>query len=700
MSSLGSHDLARALLQVLAILGVSRVLARLARRLGQPTVIAEMLAGIVLGPSLLGWLAPSVSVWLFPVSSLSGLRLLSQLGLVLFMFLVGLELDTSLLRGRGRVSLSVGAASLLVPLFVGLCSAPWLHARYGGEAPLLPFALFLSAAASVTAFPVLARILSERHLLTTQVGAIAIGAAAVDDLGAWSLVTVLLAASRSDGWLEGLWVALAGVALVGMMLLVLRPWLVRAVRRIERSRDLGTGTVSAMLFPLLLVAASSELLGVHALFGAFLFGAVLPKDGPLAELLADKLETVTTGLLLPLFFAQSGLRTELTLLDSRADWLVTLGIIVVASTAKLGGSALVARANGQSWRESTAIGVLLNTRGLMGLIVLNVGLDLRVVSPTVFTMLVVTALATTLATSPLLRWTYPDREVIAERFVELTPKDALPSTPRPEAIVACISDPRTGPGLAAIAHAFVGDRAPPAERARVFGLHLAEPTDRASSELRRPASPPALTDFLAKAEALGVEARSLSFVSSRPAEDIVRIAEAKHASTVLLGDHASWPLARPAGGVVAEVIDRARMTVCVLTGAEQAAAGEEHKALLVATTGGPRDVAVMAVAERLGARTGVRVSWLDLASRATNAPQAWRRVGNAGGSPRDALRKAAREEHYDLVIVALAPPWEVGTERAPFFERLGAPVLLVRGAIDEGRADGELTRTAERKAVG
>ncbi|WP_053235026.1 cation:proton antiporter [Sandaracinus amylolyticus] len=675
-----SLELARVLFQVVVILAASRALAPIARRLGQPVVVAEIVAGILLGPSLLGWIAPPVSAWLFPPASLSGLRLLSQLGLVLFMFLVGLELDPKLLHGRGRTSIAVGTASLVVPLVLGIACAPWLHARYGAGSPFAPFALFLSAAASVSAFPVLARILSERHLLTTRVGAIAIACAAVDDIGAWCLVTLLLAAGRAPAWLDGLRVAGVAIVLVAVMLFVLRPVLVRVVRRVERTGAIGAGSVTAVLFPLLLVAAVSELLGVHALFGAFLFGAVLPKDGPLAEVLAEKLETITVGLLLPLFFAHSGLRTELALLDSRADWLVTAGIVVLATVSKLGGSALVARASGWSWRDAGAVGILLNTRGLMGLIVLNVGLDLGVISTTVFTMLVITALVTTLATTPLLRRVFPDRAAIEERFVDAPARTAAPSARAPEVVLACVSDPRSGPALAAAAHALVGERA---DGARVFGLHLAEPSDRASSELRRETrdEPPVLSAFLATARALAVDARPLAFVSSAPADDIVRIADAKRASTIVLGGHEPWLFEGRLDGVVAQVVRRARATVAVLVGTERGVPDGGFGRILVADAGAKEDRVAVEVARRLGARAGTRVTCLavgaDAAARAL--PDGWSRERASQSSPRDALLAITASRAFDLVVLGLAPHWRLRAERE-LSARVGAPVLVVHDA--------------------
>jgi Kef-type K+ transport system membrane component KefB len=267
---------------------------------------------------------------------------------------------------------------------------------------------------SVTAFPVLARILKERGLLHSRVGAIAIACAAVDDVTAWCLLAFVVAIARAHALTDAAWTAALALVFSLFMLLVARPLLARLGARAEASGGLGPRGVVFVLFLLLIAAGISELIGIHALFGAFLFGAVVPKRGGVAKSLTEKLEAVAVLLLLPLFFAFSGLRTRLGLVNNASDWLVVLGIIALATLGKFGGSSLAARVTGLRWREASAIGVLMNTRGLMELIVLNVGMDLGVISPTMFTMLVLMALVTTFATTPVLHWVYPDRELLRE----------------------------------------------------------------------------------------------------------------------------------------------------------------------------------------------------------------------------------------------------------------------------------------------
>jgi len=407
--------LALLLAQIAAILLVSRALGFLTRWLGQPLVIAEMLAGIALGPSLLGLVFPHAFETLFPTASLGVLKTLSQLGLVLFMFLVGLELDPSLLRGRRAASIAISHTSIALPFALGVGAAWWLRGSYAPrEVSFLSFALFLGTAMSVTAFPVLARILTERGLLQSRVGAIAIACAAVDDVTAWCLLAFVVAIAHAHALTDALWTAGLSALFCAFMLLVARPLLRRWGERVEKGVGLTPTVVAGVLFLLLVSSGITEVIGIHALFGGFLLGAVMPKGTGLAKALAAKLESVAVLLLLPLFFAYSGIRTRLGLVSGTADWLVVAGIIALATLGKFGGSAIAARLTGLRWREASAIGVLMNTRGLMELIVLNIGMDLGVITPTMFTMLVLMALVTTFATTPVLHWVYPDRELLRE----------------------------------------------------------------------------------------------------------------------------------------------------------------------------------------------------------------------------------------------------------------------------------------------
>jgi Kef-type K+ transport system membrane component KefB len=591
------------LVQIAAILLVSRALGVITRKLGQPLVIAEVLAGIVLGPSLLGWVWPEGMTALFPATSLPVLKMLSQLGLVLFMFLVGLELDPRLLKGRTHSSIAISHTSIIFPFILGAGAAWWLHDTYSPPGvTFVCFLLFLGVAMSVTAFPVLARILSERHLLTSRVGAITIACAAVDDVTAWCILAFVVAVARAQGIEQALWTTAFALVFVLAMLFLVRPFLRRLGSRIASREGLTPTVVAITLLFLLLSSTVTEAIGIHALFGAFMFGAILPKDGKLAETLADKIETIAVILLLPLFFAYSGLRTEIGLVRQPQEWLVTGVIILLATAGKFGGSAIAARLTGLRWREASAIGILMNTRGLMELIVLNIGMDLGVISPTMFTMLVIMALVTTVATSPVLRWVYPDHELARDRLVE--PMEVVPEGNRPFTVMMCVSDSTAGPGLATVAAALMGKRDEPAN---LFALHLWDPTDRPSVELRRRETNKTtgpLAPLLAHARELMLDVRPLGFVSAEPAADIRRTAEATQTSLLLLGAHKPLLLEGTLSGTVSAIVAESHCPVGVLVdrGLKKVAR------VLVAYAGGPEDLAALELAGRIRRTPGTSLT--------------------------------------------------------------------------------------------
>jgi len=392
-------------LQMAVILTAARLMTAAFRSIGQPEVIGEMAAGILLGPSLLGRFFPTMMNGLFPAGGIGPLYALSQLGLVLFMFLVGLEVRPGSLRGSAKSVVAASQASILAPFLLGGALAWGLYPHLGGGAPRLPFVLFLGAAMGITAFPVLARILADRKLMRTRVGVFAISCAAVDDLTAWCLLAVITVIARPEANQNPLpWRFAALIGYILAMVLLVRP----ALRRLlPADAAPGLGRFGAAMIFLLLSVWATEALAVHALFGAFLAGIVMPKGGKLEEGLRDKLESVTVVLLLPLFFAYTGLRTSIGLLNSVGLWLLCGLIVLVAVGSKLLVSGLIVHASGMRWRESLAVGVLVNTRGLVELVILNVGLDLHILSPTLFSMMVIMALATTLMTAPLIDWILP-----------------------------------------------------------------------------------------------------------------------------------------------------------------------------------------------------------------------------------------------------------------------------------------------------
>lgn len=397
------HPIAMLLLQVLVIVVAARSLGTLFRKMGQPSVIGEMLAGILLGPSLLGWVIPASQSFLFAPETLTPLKMLSQIGVILFMFVVGIELDLGHLRQKAHAAVLVSHASIIVPFFLGIAGALVLYRQTAPEgSPFLPFALFIGVSMSITAFPVLARILEDRKLTGTSLGTTALACAAVDDVTAWCLLAVVVALVKATGVASALWTIGLSVTFIGFMLYVVRPQLARMTRVASSPWSGGSGLVAFYLTVVFASALVTELIGIHALFGAFLAGVCMPPDPALRRFLRERIETFSTVFLLPLFFAFTGLRTQIGLLNDWQGWLLCLGVIALAVAGKLGGTMIAARFTGMSWGDSFSLGALMNTRGLVELIVLNIGFDLGVLSPRIFTMLVLMALVTTFMTGPML----------------------------------------------------------------------------------------------------------------------------------------------------------------------------------------------------------------------------------------------------------------------------------------------------------
>jgi len=391
------------LLALVVIVISARILGAIFRWLHQPQVMGEVIAGLLLGPSFLGWLAPQLSSQLLPPAIAPFLAVIAQVGIILFMFLVGLELDTGLLRQRTRASIAISHASIVVPFLLGAGLAVWLYPRFADRSTsFTAFALFIGVAMSVTAFPVLARILTDTKMQTSRMGVLALACAAVDDVTAWCLLALVVGVARAQPGRVLLTVG-AAMTFILFVLVIARRGAVWLVRR-QMSQGRTTQQMFAIVSVSLLVSALvTERIGIHALFGAFLLGAVVPHDSQLARDIREKCEDLVVVLFLPVFFAFTGMRTQAGLLKEPADWLVCVVIILIASSGKFGGSFFAARMTGSDGREAASLGILMNTRGLMELVVLNVGLDLGVLSPTLFAMFVLMAVVTTLATTPILQ---------------------------------------------------------------------------------------------------------------------------------------------------------------------------------------------------------------------------------------------------------------------------------------------------------
>lgn len=398
-----THPLSILLLQIITIIFAARLFGYLCKKIGQPMVIGEIIAGIVLGPSLIGHFFPEFSSFLFPPASLGNLQFLSQIGLILFMFVIGMELDLKVLKNQASEAVVISHASIIIPFALGTGLSYFIYDTYAGQnVRFLPFALFVGIAMSVTAFPVLARIVQERGLSKTRLGTVVITCAAADDITAWCILAAVIAIVKAGSITSSAYTILMAVGYVMVMLKLVQPFLKR-LGDIHASKEGLSKPVVAIYFVLLLVSAYlTEVIGIHALFGAFMAGVIMPDNERFRNIFIEKVEDVAQVLLLPLFFVFTGLRTQIGLLNQVDLWQVCGWIILVAVMGKFMGSALAARFVGQNWRDSLIIGALMNTRGLMELVVLNIGYDLGVLTPEVFAMMVIMALVTTFMTGPAL----------------------------------------------------------------------------------------------------------------------------------------------------------------------------------------------------------------------------------------------------------------------------------------------------------
>jgi len=391
------------LLQIISILIVSRIFGYLFAKIGQPTVIGEILAGIVLGPSLLGYFYPHAFHFLFAAKSLGNLYILSQIGLILFMFTIGMELNINKLKEKISETYVISHASILIPYFLGMLMAYFVYEEFAAkQTDFLSFALFIGISMSITAFPVLARIVQEKGLSKTHLGTIAIASAANDDVTAWCILAAVIAITKTGSFVSSLYTIGFAIVYVGVMLLLVRPFLKRIGDIYSNSEVLNKSIVAFLLLILILSSFVTQVIGIHALFGAFLAGVVMPQLTHFRKLIIDKIEDVSVTLLLPLFFVFTGLRTEIGLLNTPHLWFICGIFILVAVSGKFMGGAFSARILGETWKDSLSIGILMNTRGLMELIVLNIGYEMGILPPSIFVMLVIMALVTTFMTTPAL----------------------------------------------------------------------------------------------------------------------------------------------------------------------------------------------------------------------------------------------------------------------------------------------------------
>ncbi len=469
------HPLALLLFQIITIVLVARIFGWIFRKIGQPSVIGEIIAGIVLGPSLFGLYFPDMKEALFPVASLGNLQLLSQIGLILFMFVIGMELDLKVLKNKANEAVVISHASIVIPFALGIGLSYYIYHQFAPEGvEFLSFSLFMGIAMSITAFPVLARIVQERGIHKTRLGTIVITCAAADDITAWCLLAVVIAIVKAGSFVSSLYVIGLALLYVLAMLLIVKPFLKRVGDLYAKKSNIKKSVVAIFLLTLIVSAYLSEIIGIHALFGAFMMGAIMPDISKFRNIFIEKVEDVSVILLLPLFFVFTGLRTEIGLINDIYLWKVTGCIISVAVVGKFFGSALAARFVGQNWRDSLTIGALMNTRGLMELVVLNIGYELGVLSPKVFTMMVIMALVTTFMTGPAL-------DLI--NFIFKTKDVIIPSEVKKNSdfnILISFGNNEKGKSLLRLANSFIKKET---ETANITAMHLTMSDDMHSYNL-------------------------------------------------------------------------------------------------------------------------------------------------------------------------------------------------------------------------
>jgi Kef-type K+ transport system membrane component KefB len=518
------HPLALLLFQIITIVLVARIFGWIFRKIGQPTVIGEIIAGIALGPSLFGLYFPDMKEALFPIDSLGNLQLLSQVGLILFMFVVGMELDLKVLKNKANDAVVISHASIVIPFALGFGLSYYIYHQFAPPGvEFLSFSLFMGIAMSITAFPVLARIVQERGIHKTRLGTIVITCAAADDITAWCILAVVIAIVKAGSFVSSLYVIGLAIVYVIIMLFVVKPFLKRVGDLYAKKDNIKKPVVAIFLLTLIVSAYVTEIIGIHALFGAFMMGAIMPDISRFRNVIIEKVEDVAVILLLPLFFVFTGLRTEIGLINEPYLWKVTGCIIAVAVAGKFFGSALAAKFVGQTWRDSLTIGALMNTRGLMELVVLNIGYELGVLSPKVFTMMVIMALVTTFMTGPAL-------DII--NYIFKTKDIIIPSEVKKEfKILISFGNNEKGKALLRLANSLVKKQA---ETANVTAMHLSNSDEMHSYNLEEYEAA-TFEPIIKESKKLNQEITTIFKATGDMESDIADIALQGHYDFVLVG---------------------------------------------------------------------------------------------------------------------------------------------------------------------
>ena len=695
---------------VVVVMLVARLFGMAAVALKQPRVMGEVIAGICLGPTVLGALAPELSTALFPSDIIPFIGVVAQLGLIFYMFLVGLEVDTRQLKGRiGQVA-AISNVSVALPMMLGLAVALPIYELVGPDKKFVAFALFMGVSMSITAFPVLARILVERRMLKRPVGALALGCAAIDDVTAWFLIALATAvAVASDGNEVIVTIALA-IAFCLVMALLVRPLMARVSGAYDEAGRVPGAWIVLIFAGVLLSAYTTEEIGIALIFGAFVMGLIMPRHAGLTEDVTGRVEDFTIILLLPLFFAFTGLKTDMGLLDRPELWLMTGVLLVIAMVGKLFGAAIAARLTGFNWRDSAVIGTLMNTRGLTELIVLNLALEKGVISDALFAMLVIMALVTTLMAGPLLRLLDPKNELGApvEEELEEARKESVAEFPAlevPEQSILVAPQGDALEQLLAIAKPLARSE-PPRE---LIVARLMRPPRGAATRAGLQTENRQLQEATeeideARRELIeaGIAARGVAFGSVDPGADLARLARKEEIALILMDGRRPLLGEGVPKGDVGEVLREAPCDVAVLVAKEQERIdpGPEN-GVVVPFGGAEHDWAALEIGAWIASATGAPLNLLGAAGQSEDRTRLSRMLGDAGllvqqysgvqAQPimaeegRDSVVEAASSA--GLLVIGLSDRWReegLGPTRSEIAKAAPAPVLFVRRGIRPG----------------
>ncbi len=699
------HFVAAFLIAAAVVLLVARLFGSLAVRLAQPRVMGEVVAGIALGPTILGWISPELQATLFPSDILPAFGVAANLGLVYYMFLVGLEIDVSQLRGRISQAAAISNTSVALPMMLGIAVALPLYPLLGPDKKFVAFALFMGVAMSITAFPVLARILVERRMLKRPVGALTLACAAFDDVTAWFLIALASAVATSGTGGEVVRTIALAVVFCLVMALLARPLLARVSTAYDEAGRVPGIWLAAIFAGVLLSAFVTEEIGIAVIFGGFVAGMIMPRHAGLTEDVTRRMEDFVVVLLLPLFFAYTGLKTNVGLLDRPVLWWVTGLLIAIAIVGKFFGAAIAARLTGFDWRASSVIGTLMNTRGLTELIVLNLALEKGVISDALFAALVLMALVTTFMAGPLLRLFDPKNSFGAPLEEELEDARALSRAEFPELavpersiLVACQGEDEL-PGLLAVAQPLALSE-PPRE---LILARLLRPRRAASArgalQTEQMLLQRALDEVTIARLGLveqGIAARGVAFSSADPGRDLVQLAESEEVDLLLVDGRK--PLLGDAvpRGDVATVLNDAACDVAVLVAREQQpVAPGPDRPVLVPFGGAEHDWAALELGAWLASATDAPLKMLGAAGSSDEHTRVARMLGDAGllvqqyaGIPADPLvaepggqgiLEAA--EGAGLLVIGLSERWRkegLGPTRAEIARNAPAPAMFVR----------------------